>query len=310
MALDPFADQVVLNLAFDGLDGSSIFKDQSKYGLGASPNIATIGTTTTNPPFSALPGIGSLLLNGSSNNFLNVFTKYIAFSSSDDFTFESRFRLSAANGAFIALFDGRGGVISAPLIFGFRLVSGTYRPEIYYSNSQLKYGALSCGAVDVWADIGMQRKAGVYEYYFGGTKDSLTYSGAVALTCNGDVATIGKLADGVYLNGQIAYIRITKGVARLADGYVPPVGPVAYKGLPLDGTAFVTIGNNAKKTVSGPGVDLVVINEYTTGIELYRGVPDATTGLWSATVPKVQIMVTYYDLTSTHGVTTYGPYTL
>lgn len=307
MALDPYADYNVLNIAFDGLNGSSIFHDYSKYGLGAYPNAGSI--STTNPPFSELPEIGSLLLNGSSTNYANVFTKNIAFGASDDLTIETRYRLTSASGVFIAIFDGRGGASPIPLMFGLRPVSGTYRAELY-NNEAYKYSASNYGITGSWISVGMQRKSGVYEYYLNGTKDANTYTNAIALECNSMIATIGKLADGVYMNGNIAYLRITKGVARLSDGYTPPVAPVAYKGLQLDGAAFVTIGNHVFKTPSGPGADLVIVREFTTGIELYRGVPDATTGAWSATIPAVQIDVTYYDLTGTHGILTYGPYTL
>lgn len=287
MALDPYADYNVLNLAFDGLNGSSIFHDYSKYGIGAYPNAGSI--STTNPPFSELPEIGSLLLNGSSTNYANVFTKNIAFGASDDLTIETRYRLTSASGVFIAIFDGRGGASPIPLMFGLRHVSGTYRAELY-NNEDYKYSASNYGITGSWISVGMQRKSGVYEYYLNGTKDANTYTNAIALECNSIIATIGKLVDGVYMNGNIAYLRITKGVARLSDGYTPPVAPVAYKGLQLDGSAFITLQTPSGVPAAfsdGAIATKAVAFARSAGVVIGEAVPDPTTGAFSMLVPDL-----------------------
>lgn len=288
MALDPYADYNVLNLAFDGLNGSSIFHDYSKYGLGAYPNVGSI--STTNPPFSALPEIGSLLLNGSSTNYANVFTKNIAFGASDDFTIEVCYRLTSASGGFIAIFDGRGGSYSLPLMLGIRLVSGSYRLELYNIESYIKYSAENYGTTGVWINAGVQRKSGVYEYYLNGTKDANTFTNGIALACNSAIATIGKLADGLYMNGNIAYLRITKGVARLSDGYTPPVAPVAYKGLQLDGSAFITLQTPSGVPAAfsdGAIATKAVAFARSAGVVIGEAVPDPTTGAFSMLVPDL-----------------------
>lgn len=211
---DPFAEDVVLLLHFDGEDGSTTFTDQTGKEWTAYGN-AQIDTAQSK--FGGASG----LFDGSGD--------YISAGSSSDWAFGS----GSFTVELFVRFTSHGSVMS----FLSNYVSGgahgwSFQRRSDTNTIRFNYGDTALIDVSwtptdgVWYHLAVCRAGTSIRIFVDGTQIGSTVTAGTDIS-NTSGLNIGRLAGlGVqYFNGHMDEVRITKGVARYTSNFTPPTAP-------------------------------------------------------------------------------------
>lgn len=222
---DPHFDKVSLLLHMDGVNGSTVFKDET------GKNVSAFGAPT--PVLSTAQakfGQSSLLVNPTGTTILSGIE---ADSSADfdfggdDFTVEWwQFWANPSSPRYQAAFQ-RGYNVAGAMTLVTGDADGRYALFLGAGGTQVLKES-TAGATNAWVHYALVRAAGVFTLWRDGEASA---SGGSALT----VGVPNKFAIGCYasdsgatgqvFNGYIDEFRVTKGVARYTANFIPPTLP-------------------------------------------------------------------------------------
>lgn len=224
---DPFFQNVVSLLHFNGADGGTSFVDQTGK-TWTSGNATNARLSTTDPRF----GSGCLLLTGAS-----IFTADSADwdFGSGDFTIECWIRPAntSSTGAIVAQWDGGSGgrswvvyQVGASFQFSYSVDGvnfiNAFSAPAGWSTSAYQHIAVSCNS-------------GVIRGFVNGVQVGTDHSRQGALFNSTLPLRLGDNHEGGTLyNGRIDDLRITKGVGRYPANFTPPTAPFPDTGIAAD----------------------------------------------------------------------------
>lgn len=252
VSADPYFENVILLLGFNGSDGSTSFVDESRYANSVTAN----GDAQIDTAQSKFGG-ASLLLDGT-GDYLSLADQALWDLGSGDFTVELWARPVAVGGSFIGQ-DGGGGT-------GWSLAWETQSLRLNtYAPSQLQVYETSntwTGPTGQWYHIAADRSGSAWRVYRDGNMvASATSSGTIA---NASAALVIGSGFGGLFNGWIEEVRLTKGVARYASngGFTPPTsayprgGSVSFSVSPTisTDTGFYAEGDTATVSFTHNGL--------------------------------------------------------
>lgn len=197
---DPYWNDVVLLMRFEGADGSTAFVDESNANL---PLVATSGGAITTDQFKFGASSGEFFATSA-----RVTCTGIPSGMAGDFTIEGWVRPTVNTGD---------RAIARWATIGLYLVSGSLR---WYNGSFS--GATTVLTLNTWQHFAAVRTSGTIRFFLNGTLHATTASDAVNLT---GPFSIGGDEFGQELEGYLDDIRITKGVARYAATFPTPDTP-------------------------------------------------------------------------------------
>lgn len=203
---DPHFASTVLLLSCDGVDGSTIFTDESAAARG---NGSAAGNAQVDTSFKKF-GTGSAQFDGSGDNI--QFTDSADWHFTGDFTIECWFATNntGADQGLIAQWGGRSfqlqysGGGTDDLVFA---VSSTGSDTVI-----LLQPAFSPTPATFYHVV-VEREGNVFSIGVGGTRLATTTNSIVLNNSTGGL-TLGSVASATFLNGNLDEVRITKGVAR------------------------------------------------------------------------------------------------
>ncbi len=211
---DPLWGNVVALLPMSGGEGGAVFTDATGLVVDAAGGVYT---TEANPPF---PGGSSAIFDGV-NDSLRLPSSPALDMDTLDFTLEMFVRRTKEKT--YGLLDSRGGD------------AGQKASYLYdYGDNQLHmrlpgilFNAVSIRPVaDQWHHVAFVRKGTTMRAFFDGLETSVLTQASVGDPVSFSRAWIGRLnSDGWFFGGQMAQLRITRGVARYTENFDPPTAP-------------------------------------------------------------------------------------
>jgi len=205
---DPYWANVVLMLpmAVDFSDSSETTKTVTPAG--------DAQITATSPKF----GIGSGLFDGTGDLLSVTHTSELTLGTSD-FTFEAWIRLSEINRWHGIIGNGTG---AGAIDFVVATTPNNFL-RVYADSGTLNLNAVTALVVDTWYHVALVRSGNVFTIFLNGVIEStatvtVTLSATSAWKIAGDYTSTP-------LKGQMAYARVTKGVARYPTSFTPPAQP-------------------------------------------------------------------------------------
>ncbi len=207
-----FASNVKLLMHFDGANGSTTFTDQTGKTVTAYGN-AQISTAQSK-------------FGGSSGYFDGTGDYLSTPDSADwdlygDFTFEAWvnvYNITSTYPIAAQRTDGNN-------YFSFMIQDGSVR-FVVVSGGSVVLSALTTATVsaNTWAHVAYSRVSGVNKLFINGVLQALTTDTASngAYAFSGTLSVGAREADGVYFQGYIDDLRITKGFARYVSNFTPP----------------------------------------------------------------------------------------
>ncbi len=213
----PFADMpTTLLLHFDGVNGSTVFADNSVKGL----TVVAAGDTKIDTAQSMFGGASAYFDGTGDYLYCNDAD---AFSTPGDFTVEVWARFPARGGAFSTpIFDTRANGSTAGIYLA---IDDLERLALWVNGAaRVSTGVLS---VNVWHHLAVCRGAGVFRLFVDGGLIG-SYTDANAYTTN--TITIGTYVEtrntgsNKYM-GHLDEFRFTKGLARYTTAFTVPTGP-------------------------------------------------------------------------------------
>lgn len=216
IAPDPYWDNVVSCLEFDGEDGSTTFTDFKGKVWTANGN-AQISTARS------AGGSGSLLLDGAGDYISTPYSADFDLGTGD-LTIEW-FQYIATLKALTPV-DFRGGSASSPRPLLYNTFSPAGTDLFYYVNGANRISAPSGTLVVLtFQHVAYSRVSGVGRLFVGGNQVGSNYSDSVNYTNNGvflgrNTATVDR-----DFNGNIDGWRVTKGIGRYSGSFTPPSLP-------------------------------------------------------------------------------------
>jgi PKD repeat protein len=244
---DPFFSNVVLLVANDNKgNGTTSFADQS--------NAARAMTANGNAQYStarAPTGMTSSYLGDGTGDFLSALDSTDFALGTGDFTLEAYVYWNTAV-SFRTIFSKR--VNSAPSQWIFFGSNGT-GVQWYASSGGGAWDIASAQTVGTiaagqWYHVALTRSGNNFTPWLNGVAGSGTVTSAASIGIDTNALRIGADSNGLSLDGNIACVRITKGVARYTANFTPPAlplplgatAPVAdFSGTPLSGTAPLSV---------------------------------------------------------------------
>jgi hypothetical protein len=205
---DPYWANVVLMLpmAVDFSDSSETTKTVTPTG--------DAQITATSPKF----GTGSGLFDGTGDLLSVTHTSELTLGTSD-FTFEAWIRLSEINRWHGIIGNGTG---AGAIDFVVATTPDNFL-RVYANSGTLNLNAVTALVVDTWYHVALVRSGNVFTIFLNGVIEStatvtVTLSATSAWKIAGDYTSTP-------LKGQMAYARVTKGVARYPTSFTPPAQP-------------------------------------------------------------------------------------
>jgi len=162
-------------------------------------------------------GTGSMKFNGTTDYLTLPSTPNLAMGFGN-FTWECWVYTSAGS-SFQGFISSREGSGNTGLYLGTN--NATLQPMVYNDTNPLISGSINITA-NTWTHVALVRNSGTLTLYIGGTS-----AGSVSNTTNltstfYKIGCDGKASQGLFLNGYIDDLRITKGVARYTANFTPP----------------------------------------------------------------------------------------
>lgn len=207
---DPYFSSVVSLLHFNGTNGSTTFTDQKgvTWTRGGTPTISTAQSK-----FGGASGV----FNGSTDYLYTETSANFSFSSSD-FTVEGYFNLNS--------------VSSQPYLFHFYVPSGQrWAVQVDASNAVLFFNSGGSGVYSTtgivstgqFVHVAVTKSGSTTRVFVGGIK-VLTTTTAVYQDANHQIilGSAQFTASSNYLDGYVDDFRVTKGVCRYVDDFIPP----------------------------------------------------------------------------------------
>lgn len=202
---DEYWDKVVALLHFDG--------DLTDEVGGAWDNIGSPSITDTNHLFDK-----NLLFSG--NGVQHIEKTFVDALGTDDFTIEMFIR-RAAHSDYRCIFDSRSGMnIDGIAIYTSSILTGNV--PIIWTNTQVLSGVSEIPHSE-WVHIAVCRRSGTLYYFTGGI---LQNSANFTNNLTNKSVRLGAQREGFQsYGGHIDELRITKGLARYTEDFVPPTEP-------------------------------------------------------------------------------------
>lgn len=216
---DPFFDNVVLLLPFNGTNGSTTFTDVS--------NNAFVPTVVGGAQISTAQSKW-----GGASGVFNGTDAYLSFASSPELSLGTRGTIEAwvwfnstADQQIISNYDDTGG---GPYEKGYAISLNAGVIKVNLSGNVYDIVGTTTIVTNVFYHIAISGKQGSWKLFVNGVQEGSTFTGAVDLS-SAKATTIGAfVAFGtVYerLNGYIDDLRITAGIARYTANFTPPDEP-------------------------------------------------------------------------------------
>jgi hypothetical protein len=256
-----------LLLRGNGTNGSTSFTDESPNNLTVT-NTGSVTVNTTTKKY----GTGSMAFGGS--NYLSVPCNSIFDFGTGDFTLEAW--VYATVSTVQGLFDTRSGQTATNYIWNFE--SGP-KLNLYLAGTYCK--TTNNIPTNQWVHIATVRNSGIIKHYVNGIVDNATgFSQSGIINTNNTTALIGRLwdASGLYLNGYIDDLRITKGYARYTSNFTPPT----YEDPIVTGTVY---------DYNYPQVSLLLNGDGTNGSTVFKDLsssPKTVTAYGNAQISTAQ----------------------
>ena len=218
---DPYFSNVSLLLHMDGVDGSTVFADNSSAVRPVSAHGAAIISTAQSK------------YGGASGLFQGVNGTYISTPASDrfdfsgDFTIEFFLRIAATPGVAFGLMTRRS---STAFYSPFNIEvtnSRQIRAQVSLSGASWTTAVTAeVLSVNVWHHVAVGRSEGSLLVHADGVLSASADATARALMPSSDQVVIGAASPTEYaLNGNMDELRITKGVCRYVSNFTPPSAP-------------------------------------------------------------------------------------
>lgn len=205
---DPYWDSVVLMLpmAVDFSDSSETTKTVTPAG--------DAQITAISPKF----GTGSGLFDGTGDLLSVTHVSELTLGTSD-FTFEAWIRLSEINRWHGIIGNGTG---AGAIDFVVATTPNNFL-RVYANSGTLNLNAVTALVIDTWYHVALVRSGDVFTIFLNGVTES-TATVAVTLSATSAWKIAGDYTS-TPLKGQMAYARVTKGVARYPTSFTPPAQP-------------------------------------------------------------------------------------
>lgn len=227
---DPYFDKVVLLLHGDGEDNGTTFTDSSSYARSPDSVLTTVVTSQGNQQFgtAALNFTGGRIYYADSDDF-NM--------ASGDFTCELWFRLNESGGSGSRCnFNGQAASDGGNQTFGLGKNTSNKLIAEADNGSVVSLTGTTTLSINTWYHAALVRDGDVLRLFLNGAQEaSAAFTGTIAdrsdkLAVGGAGEYIGTYGGtyGVRMTGLIEEFRITKGVARYTEAFVPPTGPFPH----------------------------------------------------------------------------------
>lgn len=242
---DPYYNDVSLLLHMDGSNGSTTFIDSSKKNLVVTPN----GNVQLNTSIKRL-GSASAYFDGT-GDFLTLDGSEGFSFGSGDFTVEMWFRLNTLT-ADVTLYDSRPASTNGAYV----TISVGYRGDInYYTQSGTRIEGSAGITINQWYHVALSRVSSQTKLFVNGIQIGATYADTNSYANGGSRPIIGALGfttTSNNLNGYIDELRVTKGVGRYMNNFIPST-------IPFEDTARATgvdsLGKYTTFLLRGEGFD-------------------------------------------------------
>lgn len=210
---DPYFDNVILLLHFDGADGSTTFTDSSSYAHVPQSVSGNVQIDTAQSKFGGSSG----LWDGSGDWIYYDDATTFALGTGD-FTIEMFVRRNTTGNQYICAFGQNAGWY--PQIY----LNGSNQLIFYANNSvRITGGTLTTGA---WYHVALSRASGTTRMFIDGTQTGSNYTDTNNYVAPGGRPIFGANdAGNLVWNGWMDEIRITKGVYRYNANYSVPTEP-------------------------------------------------------------------------------------
>jgi len=177
-------------------------------------NLETVGNASVSTSVVKY-GSGSMYFDGSGDYLVGKSTDLVSFGTGD-FTIEMWVNPASVPASDRVLMDTRAAGTDSgytPYING-----GTLK---IYSSSADRITSTSTIAANVWSHIAFVRMSGVMAVYINGIQSgTATYTGS--MTCPGRITIGAGFDNAANYNGYIDDLRVTKGIARYTQNFIPP----------------------------------------------------------------------------------------
>lgn len=224
-----------LLLNMNGADNGTTFTDTSPY----KNSISVFGNAKTSIVQSKFGG-SSALYDGN-GDYLSTIPNVMSFGT-EDFTIEAWIRLNSmpTSDAWPTNYSSHMVIVTVgtpSLGDGFGLLVGTTRLILQSNDSQIIYGTHNM-IINTWYHVAATRRGDIFRLFVDGviiaTGTSSAYLGTGSTTYIGS-----ETGQGAWFNGYMNDLRITRGLARYTQSFVPPTSQFTYAG------GVVAIGGGA-----------------------------------------------------------------
>lgn len=203
---DPYYDNIVALIHFDGTDDSSVFTDNGPLGL----TVTGAGSAAIKTAQSKF-GDSSLYLPGGLANSVNIASNAALSFGTDDFTIEMWFRPSDVSYHSLLGSSGYNGLGLRMLQSNIAMLQST----VVTVNFAIGY-LLS---TNTWYHVAVSRESGVTRCFINGNKISTDNTDTTSYSVNSSGLFIGYQYGSYDYQGYIDEVRITKGVARYTANF-------------------------------------------------------------------------------------------
>lgn len=212
---DPYWSKVSALLHFNGANGSTAFADE------AGKAWSGIGGAAISTQQSRFNG-SSLLLDGVDDAVISVAASDDFAFGTGDFTIEAFVFVTTPNRNYQTIVQPNSSRLSGLCAAAAPASGGTFNVFWYENGVRC---ASQAHPMSTWVHVAASRRGGVVRTFVDGDMSASTYADASNYATAG-AARIGRPSSGLMaFGGNVAEVRITKGVARYIESFTPPVAP-------------------------------------------------------------------------------------
>jgi hypothetical protein len=208
-----------LLLHCDGSDGSQTFTDSS----GTGKVVTAVGNAQIDTAQSKFGG-ASALFDGT-GDYLNLNGESDFAFGTGDFTIDFWFKLNALASPYEVYYDSRPSNGVYPLIYS----AGSPRTLRYFVSGGDRITGTTTLTTDTWYHVAVTRSGTNTKLFLNGVQEGSTYSDSNDYLNGASKPFIGASFDGIYLNGWIDELRVSKGIARWTANFTPPTSAYSYE---------------------------------------------------------------------------------